>query len=408
MANVLVNDTSLTAIGNAIREKNGETTLYKPAEMATAITAISGGGEPTIEALSITANGTYTAPDGVDGYSPITVNVPQDGSPDPIVIEGNADNYCAYSPLAGAYIKLYGNTITTANITSATQMFYNFKGETIPFALNYDPNASVRLTRCFYNCTNLKSLPIMNNLVPADDIRYAFAGCSSLTNIDNFVNSINWEKTTENLRSSFLFLDCARLQSIPISLFNNIALKQSNISNSWVYWYRSFDGCHSLKELKNLPIPSSTTFNSNSFDASFNLCWSLRALTFATGNGSPYIVNWKKQTIDLTYIGYANYNGIAYFDRDKEVSDAETYNALKNDPDWWSMNVAYSHYNHNCAVATINSLPDTSAYIASSGGTNTIKFKGEMGSGTDEGAISNLTAEEIAVATAKGWTVSLS
>ena len=37
MANVLVNDTSLTAIGNAIREKNGETTLYKPAEMATAI-----------------------------------------------------------------------------------------------------------------------------------------------------------------------------------------------------------------------------------------------------------------------------------------------------------------------------------------------------------------------------------
>ena len=34
-----------------------------------------GGGEPTIEPLSITENGTYTAPSGVDGYSPITVNV---------------------------------------------------------------------------------------------------------------------------------------------------------------------------------------------------------------------------------------------------------------------------------------------------------------------------------------------
>lgn len=34
-----------------------------------------GGGEPTIEPLSVTANGTYTAPSGVDGYSPITVNV---------------------------------------------------------------------------------------------------------------------------------------------------------------------------------------------------------------------------------------------------------------------------------------------------------------------------------------------
>jgi hypothetical protein len=31
--------------------------------------------EPIIEALDITENGTYTAADGVDGYSPITVNV---------------------------------------------------------------------------------------------------------------------------------------------------------------------------------------------------------------------------------------------------------------------------------------------------------------------------------------------
>ena len=34
-----------------------------------------GGGEPTIESLSVTENGTYTAPSGVDGYSPVTVNV---------------------------------------------------------------------------------------------------------------------------------------------------------------------------------------------------------------------------------------------------------------------------------------------------------------------------------------------
>lgn len=39
-----------------------------------------GGGEPTIEPLSVTANGTYTAPSGVDGYSPVTVNVSGGGS----------------------------------------------------------------------------------------------------------------------------------------------------------------------------------------------------------------------------------------------------------------------------------------------------------------------------------------
>lgn len=35
-----------------------------------------GDAEPIIQPLEVTENGTYTAPDGVDGYSPVTVNVP--------------------------------------------------------------------------------------------------------------------------------------------------------------------------------------------------------------------------------------------------------------------------------------------------------------------------------------------
>ena len=92
---------------------------------------------------------------------------------------------------------------------------------------------------------------------------------------------------------------------------------------------------------------------------------------------------------------------------DKEVTDATTYAALKNDPDWFTCDVAYSRYNHDSAVATINSLPDTSAYLAANGGNNTIMFTGAAGSATDGGAINTLTQEEIAVATAKGWTVTL-
>ena len=37
MAKVLVNEENLTNIANAIRENNGETTTYKPSEMAEAI-----------------------------------------------------------------------------------------------------------------------------------------------------------------------------------------------------------------------------------------------------------------------------------------------------------------------------------------------------------------------------------
>lgn len=76
MANVLVQESSLEAIADAIRAKNGTQNTYKPAQMAEAIEAISGGGiTPVINSLSVTENGTYTAPSGVDGYSPITVNV---------------------------------------------------------------------------------------------------------------------------------------------------------------------------------------------------------------------------------------------------------------------------------------------------------------------------------------------
>ena len=44
MSLVTIDDSYFTDIANAIRGKNGETTTYKPNEMAAAISAISGGG----------------------------------------------------------------------------------------------------------------------------------------------------------------------------------------------------------------------------------------------------------------------------------------------------------------------------------------------------------------------------
>lgn len=49
------------------------------AQIQTALQGKAAGGgstEPIIEALEITENGTYAPPSGVDGYSPVTVNVP--------------------------------------------------------------------------------------------------------------------------------------------------------------------------------------------------------------------------------------------------------------------------------------------------------------------------------------------
>ena len=208
-----------------------------------------------------------------------------------------------------------------------------------------------------------------------------------------------------------MFMNCYSLRSFPMSIIksgNPRALyEKSNM-------YYSFAKCYSLDELINLPIPYTTIWSTNAFDYTFYYCSRLKDIIFKTNDdGTPIIMEWKKQTIELSSIGYCmkssnkenilNYNsGIT---ADKEVTDDASYQALKNDPDWFTCDIKYSRYNHDSAVRTINSLPDTSAYLATAKGTNTIKFKGAAGSATDGGAINTLTEEEIAVATAKGWTV---
>ena len=80
MARYSIEDTTLTNIANAIRLKTGKSESIEVIAMANEIKSISGGGTapatPVIEALSVTENGIYTAPVEIDGYSPVTVNVP--------------------------------------------------------------------------------------------------------------------------------------------------------------------------------------------------------------------------------------------------------------------------------------------------------------------------------------------
>lgn len=75
MADYITNDTELTSIANAIRTKGGtSTSLVYPSGFISAINAIPTGSSIDVEALTITQNGTYTAPTG-KAYSPITVSV---------------------------------------------------------------------------------------------------------------------------------------------------------------------------------------------------------------------------------------------------------------------------------------------------------------------------------------------
>jgi hypothetical protein len=177
---------------------------------------------------------------------------------------------------------------------------------------------------------------------------------------------------------------------------------------STIYSY-CLNGCTNLNKVENYPVCGK--FSGNAMSNLVASCFRLKDFTFMVNeDGTTKIAEWKNQTLDLSSaVGWVpNSFSVRYIfeynsgiTADKEVKDDATYQALKNDPDWFSCDINYSRYNHTSAVNTINSLPDCSAT-----GTNTIKFMGASGALTDGGAINTLTEEEIAVATAKGWTVS--
>ena len=88
MANYVVSDTSLGSVADAIRTKGGTSApLTYPQGFIDAIDDIQTGGSAVIQSLTVTENGTYTAPSGVDGYSPVTVNV-SGGGDTPIPDDG--------------------------------------------------------------------------------------------------------------------------------------------------------------------------------------------------------------------------------------------------------------------------------------------------------------------------------
>lgn len=360
MSKVLVNESSLTGIANAIRGKNGSTDTYKPSQMAAAITAISGGG-----------------PDIPDSA---------------FVISGNCD-YLNYNGHWDWFFNNYGNKISL-NPTSITSWMEGSRIE------NWQVTVKVKLNGFFANMINLK---IVSGEITAENgllINSIFKNCNNLKDIPINTYTIFEHNNGTNMVNAFYY--CFSLRTIPQVIMPYL--------NGTVCTYM-FSGCSSLDEIKNFPIH--LTYDYSSFNQIVKDCGRLKSFVFSTDNGIPYIAEWKSNILDFSIRTGWNYSSADVLNynsgitADKEVTDDATYQALKNDADWFTTNVAYSRYNHDSAVATINSLPDTSAYLASAGGTNTIKFKGDAGSATDGGAINTLTEEEIAVATAKGWTVTL-
>lgn len=430
MAKVFIEETTLTAIGDAIRGKTGKTELIDPANMSTEIAGIEAGtAKPRLLDYEFTENGVYNIKGSeyeadYDGFGVVTVNCP----PAPTDYELQITGDCAYRFANGGwdwFINKYGDKITTASITNASNMFFGSKVEAIPFQINISNCEG--LDRLFSGCTNLKTCPKVRGTIKwsTSTTLYSLMSAASRDLEDLFTPEMIEGFSTVKVTSAYsapkargLLESNSSLRRIPSWWYkfrlNEESTAFPNAFNG--FYYGAMMYAHALDEAPNIPVwRCQGAQTSNMLSDSFKDCNRLKSITFETNaDGSPIETKWKSQIIDLAIrVGYTEYSGYitAYnsgITADKEVKDDATYQALKNDPDWFTTKVAYSRYNHDSAVETINSLPDTSAYLATAGGTNTIKFEGAAGSATDGGAINTLTAEEIAVATAKGWTVTLS
>lgn len=347
----------------------------------------------------------------LDGYAALIDSIPTGGGSIPteaLTLTGSFTNRFAKN-YWNWFIDNYGSQITTSGINGGLDCAFLSSSSLmeIPFIINGLATTEQSCSQTFYGCTALKSIGGMNNIQP-NNLAYFFYGCSNLREIPTGYDTWNFSilHSYTYAHNNNMFQNCYSLRSIPKAFLQELYVIATIAS---YHFEQMFNACTSLNTIDGL-FPTTTKLTSNIFTSTFNNCSRIKDMLFATDNGTPYSRTWSNQTIDLSqYVGYVtpsysvfitDYNsGIT---KSTKITDATTYASLKDNVDSWTNDINYSRYNHTSAVNTINSLPNCSA-----GSGNVIKFKSGSGALTDGGAVSTLTEAEIAVATAKGWTVTL-
>lgn len=413
----------LSAIGAAIREKTGSTELMTLDAMPGAIASITtggGGGEIPAELLKLS---------------------------------GVCD-YMFYGGKWDKFVEAYGDQITTENIQGMKAMFSGSDLTHIPFEFNcfkcqdlsemftnanmlktipaidvhcedFSSSAANMTSNMFNGCKNLEEIGTLTGIHPIG-LNYFMNNCHRLRNFPEIKDwNYDYMQTySSNVSLNDVFTNCYSLRNISESLLKNVYCKSNNAKYSMCYG--NFKNCYVLDEIRGLRGPTGT-ITSNMFSGTFSNCYRLKDVIFATQeDGTPYTHNWKSQIIDLSKVGYIegsisdSFNPILGYNsgllKENFVYDNNSLVAVGvsggNNPgdadhnskiEWTGVNKEYSRYDRWSAVNTINSLPDTSAY-----GSNTIKFGADAGKmmGFSTG-MGNLTETEIAVAAAKGWTVTI-
>lgn len=211
--------------------------------------------------------------------------------------------------------------------------------------------------------------------------------------IDNFGDRITLipNKNVFNFSSIYLFWNSTRLRSTP-NFLKMLENNPINFNSNGLFY-----NCYSLTEILKISIEYQGGIEVP--NNSYTFLPRLRRFTVKTreNTDSLTVTNWS-----FRGAGYVNNSTIAtqnpdIFPVNKQITDDNTYLALKDDPMSWTSNIAYSQFNKQSVIEFFNSLPTV---VSGS----KLQFKAGTGAATEGGDIASLTSDELDIAKSKGWT----
>ena len=280
------------------------------------------------------------------------------------------DNNLHYSWKNSDYIVSEENKALNGVIVDSTSIQNNKDNPNFKYCPFFDTSNVTDMQNMFKGCSSLTSIPLLDTS-NVNNMYNMFNGCSSLTSIPLLDTSNVTDMQT-------MFKGCSSLTSIP-------ALDTSKVT----YMSYMFNGCSSLTSL-----PLLDTSNVMNMEYMFNGCSSLTSIP-ALDTSKVTNMSWMLYSCDsltsIALLDTTNVTDMSYlfgWSNNNTLTDLGGFKNLSISVD--------SYFLDRCPNLTVESLMNVINNLATVSG-KTLKFGSTN--------LNKLTAEQIAIATNKGWTL---